>query len=290
MKQVLELFAELVVNTLRRWKRDKLLKKRAGRKKKLSSAEVGLFQNIAKSRLGCNVSTGWAWSFLHAASLGYRSTAATRDKLKFSNDQQIRLRYGLQKKLQNNASSALLRTCRVELPVFASPWTAFTSFRSKVREVFHEGLAMEVLSSFRPIKPMPLPKCKTDILYLIKVGVSHVDTDARKSAAWRDVKLATLSLCQILEDADKDHELGVLFDDGRAAEGPHAEEHEIPAEESDQAVTLNRGRQMKNSRTKRKNSKTSSSQSQQQPQSHNQQQLHSHFLLSMQTGSLDCWL
>eukprot|EP00971_Amphidinium_carterae_P301724 5994262-Amphidinium_carterae.1 len=74
--------------------------------------------------------------------------------------------------LQNSVPSALLRMFRVELPVFASPWALdrfyFKSFKSKVREVFHEGLAMEVLSSFHPVKPMPLPKCKTDILYLIK--------------------------------------------------------------------------------------------------------------------------
>eukprot|EP00971_Amphidinium_carterae_P051179 1007776-Amphidinium_carterae.1 len=38
----------------------------------------------------------------------------------------------------------------------------FESFQSSLREVFHEGLAMEVLSSFHPIKPM----CKTDIQYL----------------------------------------------------------------------------------------------------------------------------
>eukprot|EP00971_Amphidinium_carterae_P093466 1849873-Amphidinium_carterae.1 len=83
-----------------------------------------------------------------------------------------------------------------------------------------------------------LPKCTTDILYLIKAGVSHVDTDTRKSAAWQDVLPDTSSLCQILEDADIDHELGVPFDDGRASkeqgEANDVEELEEKDEEEEQ--------------------------------------------------------
>eukprot|EP00971_Amphidinium_carterae_P266104 5278650-Amphidinium_carterae.1 len=86
VKQVPELFAELDVNTWKRWKRDKLPEKRAGKKNFPQQK-----WNIAKSRLGCNVSTGWAWSFLRSTGLSHRSTAATRDKLKFTDEQHFRL-------------------------------------------------------------------------------------------------------------------------------------------------------------------------------------------------------
>eukprot|EP00971_Amphidinium_carterae_P316737 6296171-Amphidinium_carterae.1 len=45
-------------------------------------------------------------------------------------------------------------------------------FQVKGEKVFHEGSPMKVLSSFHPMRR---PKCKTDVLYLIKDAMTHVE-------------------------------------------------------------------------------------------------------------------
>eukprot|EP00971_Amphidinium_carterae_P146793 2909185-Amphidinium_carterae.1 len=75
-----------------------------------------------------------------------------------------------------NMVAEQVRTAQSRHHTMASVDQICTSNPSSQRllEVFPEGLAMEVLSSFHPIKPMPrdLPKCKMDTLYLIKAVIS----------------------------------------------------------------------------------------------------------------------